>query len=66
MATQTTEDKGGHPVTSIVLEAGEKVAVCRCWGSKNFPFCDGTHRQIEGKGPAVVAAPEKPQEKPAA
>jgi CDGSH-type Zn-finger protein len=27
---------------TIVFE-GEKVALCRCGGSANKPFCDGTH-----------------------
>jgi CDGSH iron-sulfur domain-containing protein 3 len=24
---------------------GETVALCRCGGSQNKPFCDGTHRE---------------------
>jgi uncharacterized Fe-S cluster protein YjdI len=27
-----------------VLYEGEKVALCRCGGSANKPFCDGTHK----------------------
>ena len=26
-----------------VLPTEESVALCRCGGSKNKPFCDGTH-----------------------
>ncbi|PAA68274.1 hypothetical protein BOX15_Mlig030320g1, partial [Macrostomum lignano] len=26
-------------------EIGEKVAMCRCWRSKKFPYCDGSHNQ---------------------
>jgi hypothetical protein len=26
-----------------VLYEGEKAALCRCGGSRNKPFCDGTH-----------------------
>ncbi|HOJ38120.1 MAG TPA: CDGSH iron-sulfur domain-containing protein [Ignavibacteriales bacterium] len=28
------------------------IAICRCGGTKNSPFCDGTHRKIEFKAPA--------------
>ncbi len=27
-----------------LLFEGEKVALCRCGGSSNKPFCDGTHK----------------------
>ncbi len=26
---------------------GEVIALCRCGGSKNKPFCDGSHRDID-------------------
>jgi uncharacterized Fe-S cluster protein YjdI len=32
-------DAGG-----AVLYEGERAALCRCGGSSNKPFCDGTHR----------------------
>ena len=43
-----------HPLTTVKLQPGEKVALCRCFGSQKFPFCDGTHMQHPGKGPAIV------------
>jgi len=43
-----------HPLTTVKLQPGEKVALCRCFGSQKFPFCDGTHTQHPGKGPAIV------------
>lgn len=32
------------------IEAGEKMALCRCGGSSNKPFCDGTHSKIGFSG----------------
>ena len=29
---------------------GERVALCRCGGSTNTPFCDGTHSKIGFQG----------------
>jgi len=33
-----------------VLYEGEKAALCRCGGSQNKPFCDGTHKTIGFEG----------------
>lgn len=41
--------------TKIKLKKGDKeekietqvIALCRCGGSKNKPFCDGTHNEIK-------------------
>jgi uncharacterized Fe-S cluster protein YjdI len=33
-----------------VLYEGERAALCRCGGSQNKPFCDGTHKTIEFRG----------------
>jgi uncharacterized Fe-S cluster protein YjdI len=39
--------KGGIRVTDAegnLLYQGERAALCRCGGSSNKPFCDGTHK----------------------
>jgi CDGSH-type Zn-finger protein len=33
---------------------GKMVALCRCGGSHNKPFCDGTHRKIDFEAPGVT------------
>jgi CDGSH-type Zn-finger protein/uncharacterized Fe-S cluster protein YjdI len=30
----------------VLIREDTRVALCRCGGSSNKPFCDGTHRQI--------------------
>jgi CDGSH-type Zn-finger protein len=59
MAKHQTIDRMGHLRTAIELEPGEKVALCRCFKSGDFPFCDGTHKTLESNvGPVVVSAPK--------
>ncbi len=59
MAEAETKGTEGNPKTTVKLEPGEKVSLCRCFASKEFPYCDGRHRQHEGKGPVIVEAAEK-------
>jgi CDGSH-type Zn-finger protein len=40
----TVVDAEGVP---FELPAGSSIVLCRCGHSKNKPFCDTTHREIE-------------------
>lgn len=64
MATHETEIRNGQKRTMIKLEPGERIALCRCFNSKNFPFCDGTHKEYpnQDRGPVIVEAPAPPPE----
>jgi CDGSH-type Zn-finger protein len=63
MAIHETEERNGKLRTVMKLEPGERVALCRCMRSKNFPFCDGTHKTVEGNtGPVIVEALATPSE----
>jgi CDGSH-type Zn-finger protein len=57
--------KGPYLVTGTInlidangnkIEAGEKIALCRCGASTNKPFCDGTHSKV-GFEAAAAAVP---------
>ena len=55
MAEYTNEIRNGRVRTILKLNPGQRVKICRCYHSKEFPFCDGAHNTIEtDKGPAVV------------
>jgi CDGSH-type Zn-finger protein len=66
MPTQTTEERNGRLRTTVKIILGERVSLCRCMKSREFPFCDGTHKEIEGNiaGPVSVEAVEVLEEKP--
>jgi uncharacterized Fe-S cluster protein YjdI/CDGSH-type Zn-finger protein len=42
-------------VNGEVLARGTRVALCRCGGTKNAPFCDNTHRLNGFQDPATGA-----------
>ncbi|MEC7030848.1 MAG: CDGSH iron-sulfur domain-containing protein [Pseudomonadota bacterium] len=40
---------------TVSIKPGEKVALCRCWHSKTFPRCDGSHNALKtSEGPIIV------------
>ena len=48
-------------VDKIPLQKGEKAVLCRCWKSKTFPYCDGSHMKHnketgDNLGPAILDA----------
>ncbi len=52
----------GHPDRHVEEPpVGQTVAICRCWQSGKFPYCDGTHRKVNAEmgdnvGPAIIKA----------
>lgn len=55
MPEHSTIEKNGRLKTRIILKQGEAVELCRCMQTKDFPFCDGTHKHIDTTaGPIVV------------
>jgi len=57
-----------EPIVRDTLDAselapGKRLAYCRCWQSKKFPFCDGAHKAHneatgDNLGPLIVAMPK--------
>jgi CDGSH-type Zn-finger protein len=45
--------------TCDIEEIGDKKVFCRCWRSKNFPYCDGSHTEHnnatgDNVGPLII------------
>lgn len=50
-------------IEDLVTKGKGKCAVCRCWKSKKFPLCDGTHMKHnketgDNVGPLVISKKE--------
>lgn len=55
MADYRNEEINGRVRTTIELKPGEKIKLCRCQKSAEYPFCDGAHKKIDTTiGPAVI------------
>ncbi len=55
MAEHSSEMRNGHLRTTVKIEPTETVKLCRCFASKNFPFCDEAHKTLDNEeGPVVV------------
>jgi CDGSH-type Zn-finger protein len=56
MPTISNEDRAGHLRTTIQIQPGEMVKLCRCMRSKEMPFCDGIHKSLSdtNAGPVIV------------
>jgi len=53
-------EKNHPPRDEITLAKNGRIALCRCWQSKNFPYCDGAHKHLGEKlGPVIVHAAEE-------
>jgi len=51
----STQILNGHIRTKVTLRQGEVISLCRCWQSKNFPLCDGSHKNADDeKGPVMI------------
>ncbi|MBM94156.1 MAG: hypothetical protein CMF51_05345 [Legionellales bacterium] len=56
MSALNTEHPARHVEAS---KSSGKTAYCRCWQSKKFPYCDGSHRDYNAAhqdqlGPVVI------------
>jgi len=37
-----------------VVGGGDDIAVCRCGASRNKPFCDGSHKEVEFENDGII------------
>lgn len=57
--------------TYDVEDLGNKSVFCRCWKSKKFPYCDGSHAAHNNStgdnvGPLIIQDSKRPKPAPAA
>jgi len=52
----STRKVKGRLRTHVTMRKGEVISLCRCWQSKKFPLCDGSHKSLEDeKGPVTIS-----------
>jgi len=57
MAVIRNEEVNGRIRTTVHLEPGERIKLCRCHKSAEYPLCDHAHKQLDGNiGPVVIFA----------
>jgi CDGSH-type Zn-finger protein len=59
-STLLNGDRKHEPKETKELGSGDKFPACRCWRSKKFPMCDGSHAAYnketgDNVGPLVVS-----------
>ena len=52
-------NEAGHPERLEQKQHEGRIAYCRCWQSKRFPLCDGSHRAYNAEhgdalGPLII------------
>lgn len=63
MAEIRNEEHNGRNRSIIHLEPGERIKLCRCQKSAEYPLCDGAHKKLDSIiGPAVIFAPDLPSQ----
>jgi CDGSH-type Zn-finger protein len=51
----STKKIRGKLRSKVTMRHGEIISLCRCWHSKNFPVCDGSHKDInDERGPVII------------
>lgn len=49
-----------HPARdALCCKQDDRMALCRCWQSKKFPYCDGSHNEYNQRtgdslGPIII------------
>lgn len=58
-------DKYHHLIQYATPGEAKDIKICRCWQSKKFPYCDGSHKALNEAGDVVGPFVVKVNAKPA-